>query len=134
MRSQPLIILVDDENDFLEIATMKLQSKGFETIATTSGHEAIAKAEELQPDLVLSDIHMVPGPNGWEIALELRRNPKTRDIKIAFFTSLRDPWTEVPPELQDAFAAGLWRDILFLSKVDDVEVLGERVMKLLHGE
>jgi CheY-like chemotaxis protein len=130
MRIQPLIMLVDDEGDFLEIAAMKLQGKGFETIATNDGKEALVKAEELQPDLILSDIFMIPGPNGWELALELHRNPKTRAIKLAFFTTLRDPWMEISSEARDAVAAELGQPI-FLSKIDDVDLLGEKVGELL---
>ena len=133
MRIQPLILLVDDESDFLEIASMKLQRSGFETFATTSGHEAISKAEELQPDLVLSDIYMVPGPNGWEVALELHHNPRTRGIKLAFFTTLSDPWMEIPPEAREKLAAEL-AHIAFLSKIDDVEMLGDRIAHLIENK
>jgi CheY-like chemotaxis protein len=125
-----LIILVDDEADFLEIATLKLRGKGFETFATTDGQVAVAKAEELQPDLVLSDIYMPPGPNGWEVALALHRNPKTCTIKIAFFTSLSDPWAEVSAGIREEIATKLGIPI-FLSKVDDIEVLGEKVKTIL---
>lgn len=131
MRTPPLVLLIDDESEFLEIASLKLKGSGFETFATTDGHEAILKAEELQPDLVLSDIFMVPGPNGWELALELKRNPKTRDIKLVFFTSLRDPWSEIPHEAREKVAAELGHPI-FLSKIDDVEVLGERISKIME--
>jgi CheY-like chemotaxis protein len=130
MRNTPLVLLVDDEDDFLEIASLKLQGKGFETVATNNGHDAVTKAEALQPDLVLSDIYMVPGPNGWELALELHRNPKTRAIKLAFFTSLRDPWVEIPAEARRAVFAELGQPTI-LSKVDDVERLGERIKVLL---
>lgn len=130
MRIQPLILLVDDEDEFLEIASLKLKGKGFETFTTNDGHVALAKAVELLPDLVLSDIYMVPGPNGWEVALELRRNPKTRDIKLAFFTTLRDPWIDIPSEAREKVAAELGHPV-FLSKIDDVEILGERVLGLL---
>jgi CheY-like chemotaxis protein len=125
-----LILLVDDEMEFLEIASLKLKGKGFETVTTTDGHIAIAKAEELQPALVLSDIFMVPGPSGWELAIELHRNPKTRDIRLAFFTSLRDPWSEIPVAARDAVAAELGHPV-FLSKIDDVEKLGEKVQNLI---
>jgi CheY-like chemotaxis protein len=133
MRTQPLVILVDDEDEFLEIASRKLQGSGFETFTTNDGHEAIAKAEELQPDLVLSDVYMVPGPNGWEVALELHRNAKTRSIKVVFFTSLRDPWMEIPREARAAVAAELGEPV-FLSKIDDVEALGERINSLINNE
>ncbi len=125
-----LILLVDDEKEFLEIASLKLQGKGFETVTTTDSHVAIMKAEELQPALILSDIFMIPGSNGWELALELHRNPKTRAIKFAFFTSLRDPWAEIPIEARDMVAAELGHPI-FLSKIDDVEKLGERIQNLI---
>jgi CheY-like chemotaxis protein len=133
MRAQPLVLLIDDEDEFLEIASRKLQGSGFETFATTDAHEAIAKAEELQPDLVLSDIYMVPGPNGWEVALELHRNPKTRDVKFAFFTTLRDPWLELSMEARTAVAAELGHPPVFLSKIDDVKSLGERINTILNN-
>ena len=132
MRNQPLILLVDDEAEFLEIASMKLQGRGFETVAETDVHAALAKAESLLPDLVLSDVYMEPGPNGWEFALELHRNPKTRAIKLAFFTSLRDPLVEIPPDARAEVSAELGRPI-FLSKVDDVEILGEKVSQLIFS-
>lgn len=130
MRTQPLILLVDDEDVFLEIASVKLGSAGFDTVTARTGEDAIAKASSLLPDLVLSDVYMVPGPNGWELALELRRNPKTRSIKLAFFTSLRDPWIEVPREDREKVAAELG-DIVFFDKADDVEVLPTRIFELI---
>jgi CheY-like chemotaxis protein len=126
----PLVILVDDEEEFLEIASLKLQGSGFETFTTNNGHEAVAKAEELKPALVLSDVYMAPGPSGWEVALELHRNPKTRGVKLAFFTSLREPWTEIPLAERAAVLAELG-NVTFLSKIDDVEALGERVTQLI---
>jgi CheY-like chemotaxis protein len=132
MRTPPLILLVDDEDEFLEIASLKLRGKGFETVTTNDGHDAIVKAEELQPDLVLSDIYMVPGPNGWELALELKRNPKTREIKLAFFTTLRDPWVEIPQEAREKIVTELGR-VVFLSKIDDVDMLDRRIQKLLES-
>ena len=94
MRERPLVLLIDDEEIFLEIASVKLQADGLDTVMTQDFEDAIVKAETLMPDFILSDIFMPPGRSGWELALELRKNPKTRAIKFAFFTSLRDPWLE----------------------------------------
>ncbi len=129
-REKPLVLLVDDEEIFLEIASVKLRSEGLETAATKDVRDAIAKAESLLPDLVLSDVYMPPGPSGWELALELRRNPRTRDIKIAFFTSLRDPWAELQANLRKA-AAELIGPVAIFSKMDDVDRLAERVEEIL---
>jgi CheY-like chemotaxis protein len=130
VRTQPLVLIVDDETDFLEIASRKLAGSGLETFVTTDGYEAIAKAEELQPDLVLSDVYMIPGPNGWELALELHRNPRTRNIKLVFFTTLSDPWTEIPIEARLAISKELGTVTVF-SKVSDVETLGEKVKECI---
>ena len=132
MRSKPLVLLIDDEEMFLEIASVKLKSDGFDTIETQDFRDALAKAESLLPDLVLSDIYMAPGPTGWDLALELRRNPKTREIKIAFFTSLRDPWLELKKD-KDTVIAELGGHVTFFSKTDDVDILADGVSKLINA-
>lgn len=129
MREKPLVLLVDDEEVFLEIASTKLQSKGFKTAVSHDVRDALAKAEALLPDLVLSDIYMPPGPSGWELILELRRNKKTREIKAAFFTSLRDPWTELHLDRKEVLREV--GEVVFLSKNDDIEMLAEKVSQLL---
>lgn len=130
MRPKPLVLLVDDEEIFLEIASVKLRTEGMETVTTQDVRDAVAKAESLSPDLVLSDVYMPPGPSGWELAIELRRNPKTHGIRIAFFTSLRDPWAELRANLRKT-AAELIGPVAVLSKMDDVEVLAQKVSGLL---
>ena len=72
---------------------------------------------------------MPSGPNGWELAFELHRNPKTREVRIAFFTSLRDPWSELVNSRRQLL--GELRTITFLSKTDDVDILAERVGELI---
>jgi CheY-like chemotaxis protein len=128
MRERPLVLLIDDEEIFLEIASVKLQADGLDTVMTQDFEDAIVKAETLMPDFILSDIFMPPGRSGWELALELRKNPKTRAIKFAFFTSLRDPWLEFKGAERQKMMAALG-DVTFFSKADDIEVLGERVAK-----
>lgn len=129
MREKPLVLLVDDEEVFLEIASVQLQSNGFDIQMAHDAEEGLRKAEELAPDLVLSDIYMPPGPNGWELAFELHRNPKTREIRVAFLTSLHDPWAELVNNRRQLLAE--LGAITFLSKTDDVGVLAERVSALM---
>ena len=131
MRSEPLVLIVDDEEVFLEIASTKLQAEGFMTALAKDVRDALAKAETLLPDLVLSDIYMPPGPSGWELARELRHNPKTREIRIAFFTSLRDPWIEFRGRPAQVLAE--LGNVIFLNKNEDVPVLGRRVKEFLKS-
>lgn len=130
MRDHPLVLLIDDEEVFLEIASMKLKEDGFEIVITHSVHEAITKAEQLQPDLILSDIYMPPGPNGWDLALALKRNPRTKHIKIAFFSSLRDPSMELT-QSNRAIVMKELKGIPVFSKMDDVGILDKKVRSFL---
>ena len=129
MTEHPLVLLVDDEDDFLEIASMKLHADGFETVITRSIPEALAKAEELQPDLILSDIYMPPGQSGWSLALAVRRDPKLNNTKFAFFTSLRDPLLDLAPHERSQMMNEL-KGIPIFSKVDDVNDLDKKVRAL----
>lgn len=130
MRDHPLVLLIDDEEDFLEIASTKLQEDGFETVITHTVSEALIKAEEVQPDLILSDIYMPPGPSGWELALAVRKNPKLQHIKFAFFTSLRDPMMELAASDRPQVMSEL-QGVPIFSKIDDIEELDKRIRALL---
>lgn len=125
MNEKPLVLIVDDEEPFLEIASLRLHAAGFRTAHARNVPDALAKAERLMPDFVLSDIYMPPGPSGWELALALRRDPAMRTIKFAFFTSLRDPWMELRNGRR-AVAEELGR-VVFFNKMDDTEKLGQKI-------
>jgi len=122
MRERTLVLLVDDEEIFLEIAAMQLRASGFDAEIARGFAEGLSKAESLQPDVILSDIYMPPGPSGWDLAFALYKNPATRDIKFAFFTSLRDPWSELA-ENQRAIAKAQFSQIRFFSKTGDLDEL-----------
>jgi two-component system chemotaxis sensor kinase CheA len=130
MRDRPLVLLLDDEEIFLEIASIKLQTQGFGVVIARNVPDALARAEELQPDIILSDIYMPPGPSGWEFALAVRSNPNTKDIKLAFFTSLRDPMVDLARSERAKVMSEL-KGIPIFSKVDDVEELDKRVRAIL---
>ena len=133
MNPSPLILLVDDEDVFLEMASLKLQSAGYQTVSAKGAVEAMRKLEELVPDLVLSDVFMPPGPNGFELGIAIRQNPRTQQLKIAFFTSLREPWLELPEEERTEAMACL-RDVAFIDKDADIESLDQAVARIIRTE
>lgn len=128
-RSNPLVLLVDDEEAFLEIASMKLAAAGCAIVETHNAQEAFIKAHEAQPDLVLSDIYMPPGLNGWELAMALQDDPITRNIPITLFSSLNDPQAEFQGD--QGRMTLLLRDITILSKTDDIDTLGELTIHMI---
>jgi len=81
------ILHVDDDPDIQEIARLALETVGGFTVQTcTSGAEALARAPEFRPDLVLLDV-LMPDMGGIEILAQLREIPPLREVPVMFMTS-----------------------------------------------
>ncbi len=88
------ILIVDDEPDIVEFISYNLKSKGYHIAAAKDGIEAIKKAKEFRPDLILLDI-MMPNKDGIETIRELRGMPDFEDTAIIFLTALSDEKYEI---------------------------------------
>ena len=126
----PLILIVDDEPDFREIFSAKLSSVGYRVELAEDGAQAIERAKELKPDLILMDVRM-PNMTGVEALLKLKDDPVTRKTKVLFLSNLGDPQPEVQ-ELNRRFAEQTGA-IGYLKKTDDLEVLVNRVSAVLKS-
>lgn len=129
MTDTPLILIVDDEQDFLEIFGTKLSSAGFRVETAGDGEEGIEKAKKLQPDLVLMDVRM-PNISGSEAVLRLKDDPDTKNIKIVFLTSLGEPQEEAQ-SISSSFSKSFGADG-YIRKTDDLDDLVEKVKKILQ--
>jgi two-component system phosphate regulon response regulator PhoB len=81
------ILVVDDEPAVRMICRFNLSASGMDVREAGDGDEALEAVREEIPDLLLLDV-MMPTRDGWEVAQELRRDPRTRDIPIVFLTAL----------------------------------------------
>jgi Fe-S oxidoreductase/CheY-like chemotaxis protein len=79
------ILVVDDEEDVRMFLTTVFEDAGAEVVTATDGDEAIAMATEHQPDLISLDLSM-PGKDGVEAFVELRKNPETEEIPVCVVT------------------------------------------------
>ena len=84
-----IILLVDDEPSNLKLLQTLLNADGYETLTAECGAEALVLAAECQPNLILLDI-MMPEMDGYEVARQLKANPRTSHIPIIMVTSLDD--------------------------------------------
>lgn len=80
------ILLVDDEPHIVELVKFRLELSGYEVIAAHNGMEALEKAQNDRPDLILLDV-MMPGMDGYEVATKLKENRHTRRIPIIMLTA-----------------------------------------------
>lgn len=88
------ILIVDDEPDILEIITYNLQLHGYEVQTAKDGDQALIKAKEFKPDLIILDI-MMPKKNGIEVCKILRSQPEYNDTLIIFLTALNDELSHI---------------------------------------
>lgn len=83
---KPKILIVDDETDAVELLKFNLKPAGFDTLAAHNGNEAIQKARQDSPDLILLDL-MLPEMDGLEVCKVLRGDSSTSDIPIIILTA-----------------------------------------------
>ena len=88
------ILIVDDEPDIVEFISYNLKNKGYLIATAGDGVEAIRKAKEFRPDLILMDI-MMPNKDGMATVKELRVLPEFEDTAIIFLTALNDEKYEI---------------------------------------
>lgn len=88
------ILIVDDEPDILEFITYNLKTKGYLTATAQDGAEAIRRAKDFRPDLILLDV-MMPNKDGIQTIKELRQMPEFEDTAIIFLTALSDEKSEI---------------------------------------
>ena len=88
------ILIVDDEPDIVEFISYNLKNKGYLIATANDGVEAIRKAKDFRPDLILMDI-MMPNKDGLTTVKELRVLPEFENTAIIFLTALNDEKYEI---------------------------------------
>ena len=88
------ILIVDDEPDIVAFITYNLKQKGYLTATAGDGAEAIRKAKEFKPDLILMDV-MMPHKDGLAAIRELRMMPDFEHTAIILLTALSDEKYEI---------------------------------------
>ena len=80
------ILVVDDSAVDLKNLERIVSDSGAMVITASSGEEAISKARQSQPQMVLMDVNM-PGLDGYSTARQLAADPSTKNIPVVFVTS-----------------------------------------------
>jgi two-component system, OmpR family, alkaline phosphatase synthesis response regulator PhoP len=88
------ILIVDDEPDIVEFISYNLKSKGYLISTAKDGVEAVRKARDFRPDLILLDI-MMPNKDGIETIKELRSMHEFDETVIIFLTAINDEKVEI---------------------------------------
>jgi two-component system KDP operon response regulator KdpE len=87
--TEPLVLVADDETRITKLVALALGDEGFRVITANGGREALEKAEEYRPDVVLLDI-MMPDLDGIEVMRELRDRRPVAVILLSAKDSISD--------------------------------------------
>lgn len=97
--SQPLVLVVDDDDDLREITSLAVELSGScDVVATDRGAKAIELAAARRPDVILLDV-MMPEMDGIETARALWADERTRGIPVVLLTAkvqVLETWRDVP--------------------------------------
>jgi twitching motility two-component system response regulator PilG len=118
------VLIVDDTRTLLSLIQIYLMGWGLEFVEAYDGLEALKKAQETRPALVISDVRM-PGMDGFELCAALRADRALHDTPVVLLTSLTDPASREKGILVGATA--------FLTKpvtVQDLRAVVGKVLKL----
>jgi DNA-binding response OmpR family regulator len=115
------ILLVDDENDFIELLRYKLAGHGYEFIVANDGVHALSQARLCKPDLILLDI-LLPDLDGLSVCEILKRQPATKNIPVIFMSALSSSVTRRTVAMQAAD---------FFTKPLNLPLLQQRIADLL---
>jgi len=84
-----LVLIVDDVPDNLAVLHDALDESGYTVLIATNGEQALQRAAQARPDIVLLDA-MMPGIDGFEVARRLKADAATSHIPIVFMTGLTE--------------------------------------------
>jgi CheY-like chemotaxis protein len=125
--SQPAtILLAEDDRILRKAGEATLKKRGYAVIAAVDGEDALAKAREHKPDLILLDVIM-PKLQGFEVLANLKSDAATRDIPVIMLSNLQDE-----SDVRKATEAGAL-DYLVKSNVP-LDVLAARIAEALRRQ
>jgi len=85
-RERDLVLVADDDRDIVRFLEVNLVIEGIDVVTAHDGRDALAKAMNLRPDLILLDV-MMPGMDGYEVCAELRADPRFARTPVIMLTA-----------------------------------------------
>ena len=115
------VVIADDERDIVEILVDALSERGFECHPVYRGDDALDKAKEVRPDLLILDIFM-PGKNGYELCRDVRKHSMLYPVPILLLSAIGSE-----PEILYGLSQGADD---YIAKPFDINELALRAAKL----
>lgn len=85
------LLIIDDEPDILEFLSYNFAKQNFTVNTAENGLEGLKKAEQLKPDLIISDI-LMPKMTGVDMCSKLKKEEHLKNIPLLFLTAVNDDY------------------------------------------
>lgn len=92
MAGKAKIAVVEDDAAIVQMYRLKFEADGYEVKTAGDGVAGLKMIDEFNPDIVLLDL-MMPLMNGIDVLAHLRKEPKTKDLKVVVLTNMGDAET-----------------------------------------
>jgi diguanylate cyclase (GGDEF)-like protein len=94
---KPFALIIEDDKSCADLFSHVLGFVGYQTETIGEGNPALARLEEILPDIVLLDLNLPPGPSGAEILHFIRTHPSLADVPVLIITA----YPHIAQEIQD---------------------------------
>jgi CheY-like chemotaxis protein len=125
------ILIVEDDPDTVEALTLVLQKNGYQTVSAPNAEDGLAKVKAERPDLILLDVMMPAGTEGFHFVWTLRKDtdPQCRDVPIIVLTAIHEtsPMRLYPDQTDTSYGPYEYLPVqgFFDKPVDMDKLLGE---------
>ncbi|MGD9343262.1 MAG: response regulator [Desulfuromonadales bacterium] len=87
------LLLADDSITIQKVIQITFAHEDYDLTITDNGDTALAKAQELKPDLIMADVYM-PGKNGYELATAIKQDPALQNTPVLLLAGSFEPFDE----------------------------------------
>ena len=99
MRGHTRIVVIDDDQDFLEYARIVLESASYEVLTATDATEGLELIRESAPDLIITDVMMSYTLEGTSVTRQIRADPELRRLPVIVISAIaRTPDADIFPQ------------------------------------
>ena len=129
MDKSPIILVIDDDLEFVKATRTILENKGYRIEAAYNKEDALEKVAKIKPDLILLDIMMEKFNDGFIICFKLKEDPELKNIPVLYISAItQKTGFKFNPEIDGEY---FWADDYIKKPVKPSDLL-ERVEKLLE--
>jgi two-component system response regulator VicR len=126
-----MILVIDDDRDFLASVTALLESEGYDVVTAGSGKEGLAKIEAAEPELIISDVMMETATEGYAVSGAVKMHEMLGDgrIPLIMVSSIAASPDDLFPRSEEL---GVIRPDYYLTKPLDIPRFLEIVRKTVR--